>query len=109
MAIHTGFRRRNPGKGGSLHARMAVAAIDSVVAHVMFVAKLHGLFARDVLASHVRRARRIEHRQGRPSDQKNKREDTKTGDEVGASMKNLGHFRFLHFGGERAEWALTLG
>jgi hypothetical protein len=24
-------------------------------------------------------------------------------------MKNLGHSRFLHFGGERAEWALTLG
>jgi hypothetical protein len=24
-------------------------------------------------------------------------------------MKNLGHVRFLHFGGERAEWALPLG
>jgi hypothetical protein len=24
-------------------------------------------------------------------------------------MENLGHSRFLHFGGERAEWALTLG
>src|SRR5207237_3779568 len=109
VSIHADIRGVDDRKGGSLHAGMTVAAIDSVVSHMMFMAELHRLFACDVLPRHIRRACRLEHRQHRKTHDKNKREDTKSGDEICASMKNLGHVRFLHFGGERTEWALRLG
>src|SRR5215467_10583429 len=76
MAIHAGFRRRDAGKGGRLHACMAVAAIDSVVPYVMFVAELDGLSACNVLPRHVRRARRGQNRQDSKPHQKKKRKDT---------------------------------
>jgi len=72
----------------------------------MFVAELHGLFARDVLPRHIRRTRRRQHRQNREPHQEEEGKHTKSRDEVRASMKNLSHVRFLHFGGERTEWAL---
>jgi hypothetical protein len=67
------------------------------------------LFACNVLPCHVRGPRRGQHGQDRKAHQKKKRKDTKSRDEVRASMKNLGHDRFLHFGGERTERALCEG
>ena len=49
MAIHASLRGRNPGKSGGFHARMAIAAVNSVVSDVVFVAELHGLLASNVL------------------------------------------------------------
>ena len=95
MAVHAGFRGRDTWKSGGLHAGMAIPAIDSIVSDMMFVAELHWLFARDVLAGHIRRTRRPKYRQNSKPPHKNIREDTKTRDEVGASMKNLGHVRFF--------------
>jgi len=43
MAFHAGLRRRNPGKPRKFPRGMTVAAVDAVVADVMFVAELHGL------------------------------------------------------------------
>lgn len=97
MAVHAGFCRRNPREGGSFYARMAVAAVNSVVSHVMFVAELYGLLASNVLPRHIRRTRRGQHRQNGETHDENKRKDTEPRDEIGASMKNLRHFRFLHF------------
>ena len=46
VAIHTGFRRRNPCKRKLLDGGVTIAAVDSVIADVMLVAELNGLFAR---------------------------------------------------------------
>jgi hypothetical protein len=70
---------------------MAVAAVDPVVADVVFMAELHGLFAYKILARHVGGTCDRKHGNERQSDQKKRRKHTKTGDEVRASMKNLGH------------------
>jgi hypothetical protein len=80
---------------------MAVAAIDSIISYVMFVAELNGLFARDVLPRHVRRARRRQHRKDCKPHQKKKRKDTKSRDEICASMKNLCHVLFALWRGAR--------
>src|SRR5258706_37281 len=61
MTVHAGFRRRNPGNRGSFHARMTVAAVDAVVADVMFVADLYWLLTRNVLPRPVWGARHREH------------------------------------------------
>ena len=98
VAIHTGFRGRNAGYSGGLHAGVTVAAIDAVVSHVMFVAELHRLFTRDVLTRHVRGIGHADYSQKAKSNQKESGKHTKSGNEVRAAMENLGHVR-LHFGG----------
>src|SRR5436309_6699596 len=46
MAIHAGLGRRDAGGGRYFDRGVAITAIDAVVAGVMFMAELHGLFAR---------------------------------------------------------------
>jgi len=46
MTVHAGFRRRDAGERTFLDGRMAVAAIDTVIANMMFVTERHGLAAR---------------------------------------------------------------
>src|SRR6267142_7140318 len=91
MAVHARFGRRNSRNRGSLHAGVAITAIDAVVADMMFMAELHGLLTREVLARHVGGTGHRKHGNQRQSDQKERRKDTKPCDEVRASMKNLGH------------------
>ena len=55
MAVHASFRWGNPCIRGGFHARVAVSAVDPVVADVVFVAKLHRLRLRDELIGQVRR------------------------------------------------------
>lgn len=55
MAVHTNLRWGNPCIRGGFHARVAVSAVDPVVADMVFVAKLHRLRLRDELTGHVRR------------------------------------------------------
>ena len=91
MAVHAGLRRRDAGNGGSFHAGMAVAAVNAVIAYVMFVAELHRLPTRNILPRHVRGARHREDGDKRHSDQKEGRKHTESRDEIRTSMKNLGH------------------
>src|SRR6266581_2490584 len=72
MAVHASLGRRNPGNGGSFHARMTVAAIDAVIAHVMLVAELQGLLTGNVLSRHIGRARHREHGYERHSNKKDR-------------------------------------
>jgi len=55
MAVHTNLRWGNSCIRGGFHARVAVSAVDPVVADMVFVAKLHRLRLRDELTGHVRR------------------------------------------------------
>jgi hypothetical protein len=91
LAVHARVGRRDSRNSGSFHARVAIAAINAVVADMMFMAELYGLLTREVLARHVRGTGNGKHGNQRQPDQKERREHTKTGDEVRASMKNLGH------------------
>src|ERR1700676_1433995 len=81
---------------------MTVAAIDAVVADVVLVAKLHGLLAGLILVRQIRRARGSQNHRQPQSDQKQRRKDTESGEEVCAAVKDLRHFKCLHFGGERS-------
>jgi len=50
VAIHAHGRRRNSGRSGSLDRRVAIAAIDTIVAYVMLMTELDWLLALDPLA-----------------------------------------------------------
>src|SRR6266849_716486 len=91
MAVHAGLRGRDAGNSGSFHSGMTVAAVDAVVADMMLVAELHRLLTGNVLPRHVGRARHREDRYERQSDQKERRKDTESRNEIRAAMKNLGH------------------
>ena len=91
MAIHARFRLRNAGHGGSFDAGVAIAAVNAIVADVMFVAELHRLLTGDVLPRHIGRTRNCEHSHERNSDQKKGRKNTESRDEICTAMKNLGH------------------
>src|SRR5229473_1478462 len=91
MAVHAGLRRWDAGNGRGFHAGMTVAAIDAVVADVMFVAELHRLLTGNVLPRHIGRTRHREHSHERDSDQKKCRKHTESRDEIRTAMKNLGH------------------
>ena len=91
MAIHAGFRRRDTRNGGSLDRGMTVPAVEPIVAHVVLVAELHRLLARNVLVRRIGRTRQPQNAHEPQSDQKNSREQTESGDKICAAMKNLGH------------------
>ena len=103
VAVHAGLGWRDSRNGGSFHTRVAVAAIDAVVSHMMLVAELHRLLSRDVLARPVRRARHGENGEQRQAQQKQRREHTESRDVVGAAMKNLRHVRFALWRGSAPE------
>jgi hypothetical protein len=54
VAIHACLRRRYTCRRRGFHAGVTVAAIDAVIAHMMFVTELHGLLTGDVLPRHIR-------------------------------------------------------
>jgi uncharacterized protein len=70
---------------------MAIPAIDTVITRVMLVAELNGLITHDVLVRQVRRARSQQDTRQRQTRQEKRREDTETGDEIRAAVKNLRH------------------
>src|SRR5262249_50132030 len=77
MAGHAGFGGRNARGRRSLPASVTVAAVKPIVAHVVLMAELHRLAARNILPRKVRRSRQAEHRRQSQSDQKNPRKQTK--------------------------------
>lgn len=91
VAIHAGFCRRNSSRLGSFHGRVAVAAVDAIVPHVMFVAELYRLLTGNVLPRLIRRPRQSQNSQQRDSCQEDGGEQTETRDEIRTAVKNLGH------------------
>lgn len=70
---------------------MTIAAVDAVIANVVFVAELNRLFAREVSLSVVRRPVELEEQPDNYRDKEDRAEDTDFRYEVGASLKNLAH------------------
>src|SRR5262249_40169178 len=93
MAIHASLRRWNPGGGRRFHPAVAVAAIDSVVCHMVLVTELYGLLPRDVLVRHVGGTRDRRGHQERQPYQKKPSKNREARDEVRAAVEDLGHFR----------------
>src|SRR5262249_28701098 len=93
VAIHAGRGRREAGEGRGLDRRMAVPAINTVVARVVLVRKLHRLPARDVCPCVVRRTLDFGERPGDAGQNEDRAKDGYPGDSVRAAMKNLGHCR----------------
>jgi hypothetical protein len=73
---------------------MAVATIDTIVAHVVLVAELNRLFARKEGLGIVRRAIELEQHPDEDCHEKDRAEDRRLRDKVGASIEDLPH-RFL--------------
>jgi hypothetical protein len=61
MTVHAGFSGRDSGGGGGFYAGMTIAAIDAVVARMMFVAELNRLLAGDVLVRQIGSTRQTHH------------------------------------------------
>jgi hypothetical protein len=72
---------------------MTVAAVNAVIAHMVFVAKLHRLRTRNILPREIRRARQPQHSGQSQSSQEYSRKQTKPGDKIRAAVKNLGHVK----------------
>ena len=93
VAIHASLGGRDASSRGIFNRSMTIAAIDSVIAHVMFVAELDRLLARNVLPRQIRRSRERQYSRERQSRQKNCGEKAEARDEIRAAVKNLGHDR----------------
>jgi hypothetical protein len=91
MTGHTGLRRRNIGEGGFLYGHMTVAAVDAIVAHVMFVAERDRLL--DGIIDPDGKRRTKQQSQGNPTTQheQHSSNDADFGDGVHTAMKDLRH------------------
>jgi hypothetical protein len=94
VAIHAGFRGGDACNRRSFDSRMTIAAINAVIADMMFVAELHGLLAGDVLIGQIGGACSRKDAHKREANQKNGGENTEARDEIRAAVKNLGHVSF---------------
>lgn len=92
VAIHAGRSRRNACEGGSLDRRVAIAAINAVVADVMLMAELHGLLNGDECLRVVGRALILSHQKKQERDEDDRSEYAHPGNDVRAAMKYLAHF-----------------
>ena len=73
---------------------MAVAAIDSVIAHVVLVAELNRLLAREESLGVIRRPIEFKEHPYKNGGKEDRAEDRRLGNEVGTSIEDLPH-RFL--------------
>lgn len=93
MTIHAGFRRRHSRRRGDFDGGMAVAAIDTVVAYMMFVTELNRLLALDPLPRVPGRSINLCSNPKRSEQDKNGAENAQLGKSVGAVLENLWHRR----------------
>jgi len=91
MTIHAGLCRGYSRICELLDGGVAIAAIDTVIAGVMFMAELNGLLAREVRLSVIRRPVEFEQQPDDYRDEEDRAEDADFGYEVSASMKDLAH------------------
>jgi hypothetical protein len=94
MAIHAGLGGGHAGSGGGFNAGMTVTAVDAVIADVMLVAELNGLFAGNVLVRQIGSAGQSHDSAERQGGQQRTKKDTHPGDEVRTAVKNLRHVNF---------------
>src|SRR5215470_16246686 len=94
MTVHTGLRGRDAGKRKFFDGCVAVAAIDAVVAYVMFVTELNWLLAREVSLGVIGGSVEFKQHPNEDGREKDCTKDRRLRDEVGASIENLPH-RFL--------------
>jgi hypothetical protein len=93
VAIHARLRRRHPGGTRCFDRRMAIPAIDTIIANVMLVAKLHRLCFDNFRLIPVGRARNADKNSIHCYDSDSTREKNRCPcNRVRASMKNLPHY-----------------
>jgi hypothetical protein len=98
MAVHAYLRGGDIGKGRGLDGGMAVTAIETEAAYVMFMTERNGLLARNILHHFVGRA--DDHRPG-PHHEANggdRSEDRELGYRIRATRKELWHDGFVALG-----------
>src|SRR5262245_58121777 len=91
MTIHAGLGRGYACKCRGLDRGMAIPAIYPVIPDVMFMAELHGLFARDVCECVIARPGEFRHKPERKADKKYSAEYGDTRDDISAAVKDLAH------------------
>ena len=93
MTIHAGVSWRHPSRGSNFHRRMAVAAINTIVAHVVLMTKLDGLLAFNPLPCVPGGTIQLRGHPQRSDQDKNGAIDGELREGVRAVMKNLWHRR----------------
>jgi hypothetical protein len=73
---------------------MTIPAVNAIIAHMVFVAELDGLLARDVLVRQIRSAGQTHHTAKGQGRKQRAKKDTDLGDKIRAAVKNLGHVKF---------------
>ena len=97
VAIHTSLRRRHSGRCCRLHRRVAIPAIDSVVADVMLVAKLDRLLLLQIPAREIRGAGHLRVDKKSNTAENHYRQHRDLGDVICAFIEELCHFiNLLH-------------
>jgi len=91
VTVHAGSGRRDPGERSFLDSRVAISAVDAVLAYVVFVAELNGLLARKKRLSVVRGSVELQQQPENYRDEEDRAKDTELGYVVSASTKDLAH------------------
>jgi len=94
VTVHASLSGRDTRGGGAFHTRMAITAIDAVVAHMVLVAELDGLLARDVLVGQIRSAGQAHHTPESQGCEQRPKKDTEPRDKIRTAVKNLSHVKF---------------
>jgi len=91
VAIHAGLRGRNSGKRASLYRGVAVPAIDSDVANVMFMAERHRLEPHYPCFGKIRGPHNLNDRQSHSTDNEHGAEYGEPGQEIHSPAERLAH------------------
>ena len=75
MTSHACLARRHSGEGGSFDGIVAVAAVDPVIANVMFMTERHGLLEWNIDVGRVRRPKNLRRRPARSAKQNDRADD----------------------------------
>src|SRR5580693_5619056 len=91
VAIHASLGGGDSGERRGFNGRMAITAIDSVVADMMFVTELNGLLSGNECLCRVGRTGHFPHYESNQPGYENGAKDRKPGNRISAAMKNLRH------------------
>ena len=91
VTIHAGFGGRDPRIRKFLNRGVTIAAVDALIADVMFVAELNWLFAGEECLGIVRGPVELEQHPDRDPDKEHRPEDGSLRDEVRTSIEDLAH------------------
>jgi hypothetical protein len=91
VAVHAGFRRRNPGEGAFFDRSMAIPTIDADAGYMMLMAERHRLLAHDVSFSEVRRSDENTHDSTRCGNDEDRTENAQSRKRIGTAVEILCH------------------